>query len=285
MPKKNSLGKGLGAIFSDLIDDTTEKPIFVTCGIEELSPNRFQPRKIFDGKEQKNLVASIKKNGIIQPIIVRKLDSGYEIIAGERRWRAAQEAQLNNVPVIIKEANDIEVAELSLIENIQREDLNPIEEAKAYQTLMKKFQLSQEEISERAGKDRSTIANTTRLLKLPSEAQNALIRKTISAGHARSLLSLDARKQQDMVLKEIITKKLSVRETETLIKNIKKVPLEKKKVKKSGEVLEVENQLSKKLLTMVKINHAKRGGRIQIIFRDSEDLNRLTKLIMEIEYL
>ncbi|OPX41462.1 MAG: hypothetical protein B1H13_01870 [Desulfobacteraceae bacterium 4484_190.3] len=285
MNKKDSLGKGLGAIFSDLIDDMAEKPTFVTCGIEELSPNKFQPRKIFDGKKQKNLVASIKKNGIIQPIIVRKLDSGYEIIAGERRWRAAQEAKLNNVPVIIKEANDIEVAELSLIENIQREDLNPIEEAEAYQALMKKFHLSQEEISERAGKDRSTIANTVRLLKLSSEAQDALIKKTISAGHARSLLSLDVGKQQNMVLKEIINKKLSVRETEKLIKKIKKVPLEKKKVKKSEDVLEVENKLSKKLLTMVKINHAKRGGRIQIIFRDSEDLNRLIKLIMGIEYL
>jgi ParB family chromosome partitioning protein len=281
MPKKDSLGKGLGAIFSDLIDDTIEKPAFVTCGIEELTPNRFQPRKIFDSKEQKNLVASIKKNGIIQPIIVRKLDSGYEIIAGERRWRAAQVAQLNNVPILIKEADDIEVAELSLIENIQREDLNPIEEARAYQTLTKKFQLSQEEISERAGKDRSTIANTVRLLKLSSEAQDALIHKTISAGHARPLLSLDVGEQQNMVLKEVINKKLSVRETENLIKNIKKVPLEKKKLKKTGEMIEVETQLSKKLLTMVKINHAKRGGRIQIKFRDSEDLNRLIKLIIE----
>ncbi|MBW2637315.1 MAG: ParB/RepB/Spo0J family partition protein, partial [Deltaproteobacteria bacterium] len=143
MAKKNALGKGLGAIFTDLVDDASGKPTFSMCGIEELSPNRFQPRKVFDGDEENNLVASIKKNGIIQPIIVRKSNSGYEIIAGERRWRAAQAAGMKDVPIIIRDAEDIEIAELSLIENIQREELNPVEEAEAYQTLASKFSLSQ----------------------------------------------------------------------------------------------------------------------------------------------
>lgn len=283
MPKNNALGKGLGAIFSDLIDNSIDKPTFVMCGIEELSPNKFQSRKFFDGEEHKNLVASIRKSGIIQPIVVRKSDSGYEIIAGERRWRAAQAAQLKNVPVVIKEASDIEVAELSLIENIQREDLNPIEEARAYQALMSQFNLSQEEVSERAGKDRSTIANSVRLLKLPLGVQDSLIQKTISAGHARSLLSLDSREKQDEVLKQILKKKLNVRETENLARNINEASLKKEKPKKSSEVLDIENQLSEKLMTAVNINQAKTGGSIQIRFSDLEDLNRLIKFIIDAE--
>jgi len=140
MSKKNALGKGLGAIFTDLMDNPADKPNFAMCGIEELSPNKFQPRKIFNGKEQRSLAASIKKNGILQPIVVRRIESGYEIIAGERRWRAAQIAGLMNVPIIIRHnAKDIDVAELSLVENIQREGLNPIEESEAYQTLTKIF--------------------------------------------------------------------------------------------------------------------------------------------------
>ena len=141
MPSKNSLGKGLGAMFPDLLDDLNDKPRFMICGIEELFPNRFQARKEFGGKEHKELVSSIKKNGIIQPIVVRKSDAGYEIIVGERRWRAAQEAGLKDVPVVIRESEDREMAEISIIENLQREELNPIEEAEAFQTLINKFSL------------------------------------------------------------------------------------------------------------------------------------------------
>ncbi|MBN2569710.1 MAG: ParB/RepB/Spo0J family partition protein, partial [Deltaproteobacteria bacterium] len=165
MQKKSPLGRGLGAIFTDLIEDADRETDFSTCGIEELIPNRFQPRKEFDGDELDNLIASIKQKGIIQPIVVRKADAGYEIIAGERRWRAAQIAGLKDVPIIIRKADDVDIAELSLIENIQREELNPVEEANAYQTLLKKFNLSQEEISSRVGKNRSTVANTLRLLR------------------------------------------------------------------------------------------------------------------------
>jgi len=179
MPRKDSLGRGLGALFPDLLNPVGERPALVLCGIEELAPNRFQPRTDFHDEEQNELIASVKANGVIQPIIVRKAEVGYEIIAGERRWRAAQASGLKEVPVIIRKASDREVAEWSLVENIQRASLNPIEEATAYQTLSQKFFLSQEEISHRVGKDRSTINNTMRLLKLPKEIQKDLIDKKI----------------------------------------------------------------------------------------------------------
>jgi ParB family chromosome partitioning protein len=210
MPPKNSLGRGLGAMFPDLLNNIGDRPAFVQCGIEELTPNRFQPRRDFNDEDQKELVASVKKSGIIQPIIVRKAERGYEIIAGERRWRAAQAAGLKEVPIIIRKAEDRDLAELSLIENIQREALNPMEEADAYQTLLTRFSLSQEEISARVGKDRSTIANTVRLLKLPDAAKKALIGKQITAGHARALLALDLPGEQLGALKIIQKKELNV---------------------------------------------------------------------------
>ena len=228
MPPKNSLGRGLGAMFPDLLNHIGDRPSFVQCGIEELTPNRFQPRRDFNDEDQKELVASVKKSGIIQPIIVRKAEKGYEIIAGERRWRAAQAAGLSEVPIIIRKAEDRELAELSLVENIQREALNPIEEADAYQTLLTRFSLSQEEISARVGKDRSTIANTVRLLKLPDAAKTALIARQITAGHARALLALDLPGEQISALKIIRQKELNVRDTERLIRNLKKAPEKKK---------------------------------------------------------
>jgi ParB family chromosome partitioning protein len=233
MPPKSSLGKGLGAMFPDLLNDISARPSFIMCGIEELTPNRFQSRKEFSDQEQKRLVTSIKKNGIIQPIVVRRSGSAYEIIAGERRWRAAQEAGLKEVPIIVRDAEDSQAAELSLIENVQREGLNSLDEAEAYRTLMTKFGLSQEELSARVGKDRSTIANTIRLLKLPAEIKKALIDKTISSGHARALLMLDTPGEQIKVLNIILKKTLSVRETESLIQRLKKKPA-KKKCRKKG---------------------------------------------------
>jgi ParB family chromosome partitioning protein len=280
MAKKNALGKGLGAIFTDLVDDASGKPTFSMCGIEELSPNRFQPRKVFDGDEEKSLVASIKKNGIIQPIIVRKSNSGYEIIAGERRWRAAQAAGMKDVPIIIREAEDIDIAEISLIENIQREELNPVEEAEAYQTLVSKFKLSQEEISSRVGKDRTTIANFMRLLRLPAEAKEALARKTISTGHGRSLLSLDSKDKQITTLKEILRKKLSVRETERLVKRLSTPEVKKKKPQKSSNLLDIEERLARKFMTKVNIRQSKRGGTLEIRFLSNEDLDRLLNIII-----
>jgi len=281
MPPKQTLGKGLGAMFPDLLNNIGNKPAFTLCGIEELTPNRFQPRRDFNDEDQRSLVASVKKSGIIQPIIVRKSETGYEIIAGERRWRAAQASGLKEVPVIIRTAEDREVAELSLIENIQREALNPIEEADAYQTLMTRFSLSQEEISARVGKDRSTIANTVRLLKLPETVKKALIGKSITAGHARALLALDLSGEQIGALKVILQKGLNVRATERLIQKLKKAPLHQKTPRKDPYLTDLERELSSLLLTSVRIRAGKRGGTIEIRYTNGEDLNRLVLLLLD----
>ena len=281
MPPKQSLGKGLGAMFPDLLNNIGNRPAFTLCGIEELRPNRFQPRRDFNDEDQRALVTSVKKSGIIQPIIVRKSENGYEIIAGERRWRAAQAAGLKDVPVIIRKAEDREVAELSLIENIQREALNPVEEADAYQTLMTHFSLSQEEISTRVGKDRSTIANTVRLLKLPEMVKKALIGKSITAGHARALLALDLPGEQIGTLKVIQQKGLNVRDTERLIQKLKKAPERHNTAKKDPYLTDLERELSSKLLAAVQIRAGKRAGMIEIRYTNGEDLNRLILLLLD----
>jgi ParB family chromosome partitioning protein len=282
MPPKSSLGKGLGAMFPDLLNDVSARPSFITCGIEELSPNRFQSRKDFNDREQKQLVTSIKKNGIIQPIVVRRTDSGYEIIAGERRWRAAQEAGLKEIPIIVREAPDSEAAELSLIENVQREGLNPLEEADAYQILINKFGLSQEELSARVGKDRSTIANTIRLLKLPPEIKTALINRSISSGHARALLMLDTSGEQIKILHLILKKSLSVRETESLVQKTRKMPPERKTLKKDPFIRDLEKELSTRFMAETTIRRHKNKGAIEIKFKTTEELNRLATLLMNI---
>ena len=279
MSQKSSLGKGLGAILSSSVDDLHTRPSFIICGIEQLYPNRFQPRKDFSDEAQQQLVASLKQSGIIQPIVVRKTEKGYEIIAGERRWRAAQMAGLPDVPIIIREAEDREVAELSLVENIQREELNAMEEANAYQTLMDKFQLSQEEISARVGKDRSTIANTLRLLKLPQEAKTALVEKSISPGHARALLSLDTYLEQINVLHNIVKKGLNVRETERLIKNIKEAPEAVTKPPADPYIVELEKKLAARMMAKVKIKYGNKLGTIEITFSGKEEFNRLMNLL------
>ena len=281
MPPKSSLGKGLGAIFPDLLEEISEKPTYMTCAIEELIPTKFQSRKIFEPEELKSLVASIRESGIIQPIVVRKIDKGFEIIAGERRWRAAQQAGLKKVPVVIREAQDIEVAEISLIENIQRADLSPIEEAEAYEALSDKFSLSQEAIAARVGKDRSTIANAIRLLKLPDEIRKALAKNTISAGHARALLSLPSKEEQVTVFRRIIQKGLNVREAESLIKRLKKTSRhsESKPNKKEPFLSDLEGRISRRLMTKVRILPAKKGGVIEIQYLSDNDLDRLIGII------
>ena len=281
MAQKNVLGKGLGAIFPDILNDSDKKKS-VTCGIEELRPNRYQPRKTFNDEKQKDLIASIKSSGIIQPIIVRKDLLGYEIIAGERRWRAAQAAGLKDVPVIIREATDKEAAEISLIENIQREELNPLEEAEAYNTLIDKFNLSQEDISLRVGKDRSTVANTIRLLKLPAKAQKAIMENKISAGHGRCLLALTSQEEQMAVLNLILQKDLNVRETERLIQKTKNRPADKKQaVKKDRFLSDLEKEMSAKLMAKVQINGSDKKGLIEIRYTSMDELNRLSGLILD----
>ncbi len=281
MAQKNALGKGLGAMFPDLLNDIGKKIPQTICGIEELHPNRYQPRKNFNAQDQKQLVASIKKSGIIQPIIVRKQAKGYEIIAGERRWRAAQAAGLKDVPIVIREASDMEAAEISLIENIQREELNPLEEANAYITLIETFQLSQEEIAVRVGKDRSTIANTVRLVKLPAKAKTALVEKKITSGHARCLLAFASVDEQNKVLDLILKKGLNVRETERLIQTFKTKPSAKKFVDKDRFLADLERALAVKFMAKVQIKGSSQKGIIEVSFTSLDELNRLASLILD----
>jgi len=281
MAQKNALGKGLGAIFPDLLNDLDQKPSASTCGIEELRPNRYQPRKTFNDEEQKKLVASIKTSGIIQPIIVRRAGKGYEIIAGERRWRAAQGAGLKDVPIVIREATDKDAAEMSLIENIQREELNALEEAAAYVTLTEQFSLSQEDISTRVGKDRSTVANTMRLLKLAAKVKSALTEKKISAGHARCLLACSSVEEQLSALEAIIKRDLNVRETERLIQKLKKTPVDKKRATKDRFLHDLEKAMSKKLQAKVEIKGSPKKGTIEIRYSSMDELNRLSGRILD----
>ncbi|HPC73070.1 MAG TPA: ParB/RepB/Spo0J family partition protein [Syntrophales bacterium] len=280
MPAKESLGKGLGAILPDILGEVTDRANYIICGIEELVPNRYQSRKEFDGEEQKNLVTSVRKSGIIQPIVVRRLENGYEIIAGERRWRAAQEAGLKQVPIIVREAEDLDMAEISLVENIQRADLNPIEEAEAFLTLMEKFGLSHEEISARVGKDRSTVVNAVRLLKLTPEVREALAKRQVTAGHARALLSLSSAAEQVRLLRDILKKGLNVRETELLVRGLRKKASMTRKAIKDEQLAFLEGKLSRSLMTSVRIRTVKNGGTIEIGFSSPEELDRLLGILM-----
>ncbi len=280
--KKDALGKGLGAIFSDLLEtDAGRKAPVNTCGIEELRPNRWQPRKNFNDEDQKKLVASVRQSGIIQPIIVRQADQGYEIIAGERRWRAAQAAGLKDVPIVIRNASDVEAAELSLIENIQREELGPLEEADAYVTLMETFKLSQESISARVGKDRSTIANTVRLLKLPDKVKAALTQKKITSGHARCLLALPSPGEQVAALDMILKRELNVRETENLINRLKQKPAEKKAAVRDRFMADLEKQLTAKCMARVQLKGSPKKGAIEISYKSMDELNRLARYLLD----
>ncbi|HOG15847.1 MAG: putative chromosome-partitioning protein ParB [Syntrophaceae bacterium PtaU1.Bin231] len=282
MPTKDKLGRGLGAMFPHLSRDIGEKSNFLQCGVEELCPNRFQPRKTFRDSEQKKLVASVREKGIIQPIVVRRIESGYEIIAGERRWRAAQTAGLQEVPIVVRDAADADMAEISLIENLQREDLNPLEEAEAYQTLMDRFGMSQDSLSTRVGRDRSTIANTLRLLRLPPEVKKELADRRLTEGHARALLALESVRSQVSVLKDVLRKGLSVRETERLVKALSKTAAPVRKAARTdGNLVDLERRLSSRLLAKVRIRQGKNSGAIEIAFGSPQELDRLIRFLLD----
>jgi len=280
MIKKNSLGKGLGAMFPDLLEKIGDKPVLVTCGIEELVPNRYQARKDFDPEEHKSLVASIRKSGIIQPIVARKFDGGYEIIAGERRWRAAQEAGLKSVPVILREAADQDAAVFSLIENLLRANLNPIEEAEAYHRLINEFGLSHEALSATVGKDRSTVTNALRLLKLPKEIREAIAKKTLSAGHARAILALETAEEQNRLFRSILSRGLTVREAEALARGKRKAGNVKKTRGTDEHLADIEKRLSRCLLTRVTVRSGRKGGAIEIRFSSPEELERILDVLL-----
>lgn len=307
---KKGLGKGLGAIFGEDVvkenkeetekkakakaeakaaEEMDEKGRILMLKLDLVQPNKEQPRKTFDEDKINELAESIKNYGVLQPLLVQKNDSFYEIIAGERRWRAAKAAGLKEVPAVLKEYSKQEAMEISLIENVQRADLNPIEEALGYRQLIDEFGLTQEEIAVRVAKSRTVITNTMRLLKLDEQIQNMLVQGVITSGHARALLSLEDIQMQLKAAKEILDKKLSVRETERLVKRLQKEASgEKKEEKKKDETLaliyqDLEDRMKSVMGTKVSIhNKDKNKGRIEIEYYSEAELERIVEMIESI---
>lgn len=287
------LGKGLDSLIPNAVGEakgkkeikesvSQEKAPETIVKITKVEPNREQPRKNFDEDALQELADSIKQFGLLQPILVQDRKDYYEIIAGERRWRAAKLAGLKEVPVIIRNYSEQEIVEISLIENIQREDLNPIEEAQAYKRLLTEFHLKQDEVAERVSKSRAAVTNSIRLLKLSEEVQQMVIDEMISTGHARALLGVEDAEEQYMLAQKIFDEKLSVRDTEKLVKNLHKPVKPKKKDNKALEAIyfEIEEKLKQRLGTKVIVSSKGDGaGKIEIEFFSHEDLDRLLEII------
>ena len=285
MASQKGLGKGLGALLGDFSEEPTEKSAYQLLPIYKVEPNRDQPRQDFDEEELQALADSIALHGIIQPLTVREMPNGYyQIIAGERRWRAARLASLSDVPAVIVEADDKKAMELALIEYLQRQDLNPLEEALGYQTLMSEYGLTQEEAAGRVGKSRPAVANALRLLWLSPEVQERVRKGELSAGHARAILQLKSEKKQQEAAQKIVALGLSVRQAELLCKNMGKEPAPKKEeVFAVDYVAECEKSLSKHLGRGVKIINGKRKGRFELEFYGQEDLQNLLDALMKIQ--
>lgn len=294
---KKVLGKGLESLIPGV--SLGKEQTVMELKLNEIRPNRYQPREKFDKAQMEELVSSIKEKGVVQPILVRWLPpeaaglGEYELIAGERRLRAAREAGLEKIPSIIRDVSDREMLEISLMENIQREDLNPVEEAEAFRRLMEEFELTQEELARRLGKERSTIANTLRLLKLPPEVKKEVREGAISAGHARALLALPNDREQKRLVSHIKQRRLSVRETEKLVESLKgnlfvkekKGGLIPKVEKKDPQLQAIESRLCQLFGTQVAIRARGQGGWIQITYYSMEDLERLLEVLQVSEQL
>jgi ParB family chromosome partitioning protein len=278
---KRGLGKGLEALIPKA--EHKEKGFVIDMDIESLTSNLFQPRKNFDKEKMEELKGSIKKHGIIQPIVVRKMANGYEIVAGERRLKAAKEIGLKKIPAIIKSFNNEKSLEIALVENIQREDLNPVEQANAFKRLIDEFNLTQQELAEVTGKSRALVTNTIRLLKLNPEIQKNISEGKISFGHAKLLLSIEDEEVQRAVCDRIMANDLSVRDTERLIKNIGKVQKKKFEVKNITieRFPEVEGKLRDILGTKISILYDGKKGKIDIEFYSKEDLRRIVDLLLK----
>lgn len=281
--EKKALGKGLKA----LIGEPEEFARYETLAsdqimLDEIEPNPRQPRENFDKQKLADLVASVRANGVIQPIIVRKAGAKYQIVAGERRWRAAQIAGMATIPVIIRDTTDEEMLKLALIENLQREDLNPIEEATAYQSLIQEFSLTQDSLAQHIGKDRSTIANTLRLLNLPKQIQDYVSRGTISMGHARALLSVPDAQIQQEISQRIIEEDLSVRQVEKLVKTRTR-PRKRSPIVTDPDLRFVEEKLQRSLGTKVRIRRSGKRGKIEIEFYSTDELENLLRRLMNPE--
>ena len=280
------LGKGLGALMGDFTMDTpSSKSPYQLRPIHKVEPNPGQPRQDFDPEELQSLADSIATHGVVQPLTVRELENGYyQIIAGERRWRAARIAELREIPAVIVEADDRKVMELALIENLQRQDLNPVEEALGYQTLMQEYGLTQEDAAKQVGKSRPAVANALRLLNLSKKVLEMVRKGELTAGHARAVLSLKSEKMQDQAAQKIAALGLSVRQAELLCKNMAKEPAPvKERTLAVDYVAECEKSLSKHLGRGVKIVNGKRKGRFELEFYGEDDLQVLLDALMKIE--
>lgn len=280
---QKGLGKGLGALLD------TAAPVqeqITSLPLQKIEPNPLQPRKLFDEEELQVLADSISQHGILQPIAVRKAPNGfYQIIAGERRWRAARLAGLRNVPVVVVEADDVATMELALIENLQRQDLNPMEEAMGYRQLMEDHGLTQNEVAQKVSKSRSAVANALRLMSLPAEIAAMVADGSLSAGHARAVLMLEDAAKQASAAKKIVDLSLSVRQAETLCRNMAKeaAPKPQKNPLEVDYVAECEKTLTKSLSRGVKITRGKRKGKLEIEFYGDDDLQQLYEVLLSID--
>ncbi len=280
--KRSGLGKGLDALFPDIgTDEQAEEKDYFECGIEQIRPNPFQPRREFPEDEMAELAESIRTRGVLQPLLVRSSGEGYELIAGERRLRAAKEAGLSTVPVVARTFKDAELLELSIIENIQREDLNPMEEAEAYQRLLTDFELTQEQVSERVGKSRSAVANFLRLNHLPEEIKAGLREKGLSMGHARALLGAETTAIQRKAWQQVKNRQLTVRQTEQLVHrlNAEKDASPAPPRPEDIHFASIEDDLGKYFGTKVQVRRRGKKGKVEIEFYGDEDLDRLLSLL------
>lgn len=291
--RRGGLGKGLDSLIPETIKPVTqektkvvekivEKPVEQKIKISKIGPREDQPRKQFDEDSLTELAESIKQFGIIQPLVVQERNDFYEIIAGERRWRAAKMAGLKEVPVIVKEYSDLEIMEISLIENIQRENLNPIEEALAYKRLLNEFHLKQDEVAERVSKSRAAVTNSMRLLKLDERVQQMLIDDMLSTGHARALLAIEDPEQQVQIAAKVFDEKLSVREVEKLVKKLQETKPEKKKEETVDTIIyqDLEEKMKAAMGTKVSIKQKAKGkGKIEIEYYSKEDLERIYEML------
>jgi ParB family transcriptional regulator, chromosome partitioning protein len=279
-PKRKALGKGLSALLPDPEEAAeSRKESTSEVAVGQLEPNPVQPRTHMDPARLQELAASIRESGIVQPILVRRTAGGYQIIAGERRWRAAQQAGLATVPVTIREVSDDRLLELALVENIQREELSPLEEAQAFQRLQQDLGLTQEEVARKVGRDRSTVANSLRLLRLPKEARELLAAGRLEAGHARALLAVEHAEDLIGLARETARKGLSVREVERRVALLR-TPTAKKESRKDANTRAAEERLHSALGARVEIRRQGRGGALRIVFASEAELNRLFELLL-----
>ena len=281
---RKALGKGINALIPDFEEGVpeAEKSLATDLLIDEISPNHLQPRNYFDDKKLNDLMTSIKEHGVLQPVVVQKVDSGFELIVGERRWRASKKLGLKKIPAVIREVNDEQSLEIAIIENIHRQDLNPIEEAEAYARLSNEFALTQEMVAEKVGKSRAAVANILRLLKLSRNIKEDLISEKISMGHARALLGLEESKQMETLRNEIIKQDLTVRQTESRVNKIKKGVLNKpitQKINKDIFIKDLEKDLARRLGTKVNIFPKTNGGKLIVTYYSDDDLERIQMLM------